>query len=115
MLLGRVYEEEIAKEYEAFLSLVHKHNLQNMAQGEITQPFEEKQTFDHESTQDETKNFTITFCDSEGRTIEVKDIKEVEIKNWRIPDEEIAKEIDKEYEAFLSFVHKHNLQNDENE
>lgn len=44
---------------------------------------------------DETKNFTITFCDSEGRTIEVKDIKEVEIKNWRIPDEEIAKEIDK--------------------
>lgn len=68
---------------------------------------------------DETKNFTITFCDSEGRTIEVKDIKEVEIKNWRIPDEEIAKEIDKEidkeYEAFLSFVHKHNLQNNENE
>ena len=60
---------------------------------------------------DETKNFTITFCDSEGRTIEVKDIKELEIKNWRIPDEEI----DKEYEAFLSFVHKHNLQNDENE
>lgn len=60
---------------------------------------------------DETKNFTITFCDSEGRTIEVKDIKEVEIKNWRIPDEEIAKE----YEAFLSFVHKHNLQNNENE
>ena len=64
---------------------------------------------------DETKNFTITLCDSEGRTIEVKDIKEVEIKNWRIPDEEIAKEIDKEYEAFLSFVHKHNLQNNENE
>ena len=50
---------------------------------------------------DETKNFTITLCDSEGRTIEVKDIKEVEIKNWRVPDEEIAKE----YEDFLSLVH----------
>lgn len=60
---------------------------------------------------DETKNFTITLCDSEGRTIKVKDIKEVEIKNWRVPDEEIAKE----YEAFLSLVQKHNLQNDENE
>ena len=60
---------------------------------------------------DETKNFTITLCDSEGRTIEVKDIKEVEIKNWRVPDEEIAKE----YENFLSLVHKYNLQNDENE
>ena len=60
---------------------------------------------------DETKNFTITLCDSEGRTIEVKDIKEVEIKNWRVPDEEIAKED----EDFLSLVHKYNLQNDENE
>lgn len=35
---------------------------------------------------DETKNFTITFRDSEGRIIAIKDIKEVEIKEWRAPD-----------------------------
>ena len=64
---GKAVTMKITKE------MVAKHI---MSQGEITPPF------------DETKNYAMAFCYSEGRNIVFKDIKEEELKEWGALDKD---------------------------